>query len=139
MDCSPPHSSVRGFSQAKYWSRLPYPSPEDLPDSGIKPYSPALAGGFFTTESPEKPHTGKKRRKKGCYGLHIIRNCSGLLHSCLMILKWLRSWFGSRSWVSSPYPPALNLFQHQALFKRVSSSHQVAKVLEFQLQHQSFQ
>ena len=38
-----------------------------------------------------------------------------------------------------PSPPALNLSQHQGLFKWVSSSHQVAKVLEFQLQHQSFQ
>ena len=36
-------------------------------------------------------------------------------------------------------PPAFNLSQHQGLFKWVSSSHQVAKVLEFQLQHQSFQ
>ena len=39
----------------------------------------------------------------------------------------------------SPSPPAFNLFQHQNLFKWVSSSHQAAKVLEFQLQHQSFQ
>ena len=39
----------------------------------------------------------------------------------------------------SPSPPALNLSQHQGLFKWVSSSHQVAKVLEFQLLHQSFQ
>ena len=38
--------------------------------------------------------------------------------------------------LSSPSPPALNLSQHQSLFKWVSSSHQVAKVLEFQLQHQ---
>ena len=38
-----------------------------------------------------------------------------------------------------PSPPALNLSQHQGLFKWVSSSHQVAKVLEFQLQHQSYQ
>ena len=36
-------------------------------------------------------------------------------------------------------PPTLNLPQHKGLFQRVSSSHQVAKVLEFQLQHQSFQ
>ena len=35
--------------------------------------------------------------------------------------------------LSSPSPPALNLSQHQGLFKRVSSSHEVAKVLEFQL------
>ena len=41
--------------------------------------------------------------------------------------------------LSSPSPPALNLSQHQGLFKWVSSSHQVTKVLEFQLQHQSFQ
>ena len=41
--------------------------------------------------------------------------------------------------LSSPSPPVLNLSQHQGLFKWVSSSHQVAKVLEFQLQRQSFQ
>ena len=40
--------------------------------------------------------------------------------------------------LSSPSSPALNLSQHQDLFKWVSSSHQVAKVLEFQLQHQSY-
>ena len=41
--------------------------------------------------------------------------------------------------LSSPSSPALNLSHHQGLFKWVSSLHQVAKVLEFQLQHQSFQ
>ena len=41
--------------------------------------------------------------------------------------------------LSSPSPPAFNLSQHQGLFKWVSSLHQVAKVLELQLQHQSFQ
>ena len=41
--------------------------------------------------------------------------------------------------LSSPSPPALNLSQHQGLFQWLSSSHQVAKALEFQLQHQSFQ
>ena len=41
--------------------------------------------------------------------------------------------------LSSPSPPALNLSQHQGLFQWVSSLHQVAKVLEFQLQHQCFQ
>ena len=41
--------------------------------------------------------------------------------------------------LSSPSPPALNLSQHQGLFQWVSSLHQVAKVLELQLQHQSFQ
>ena len=41
--------------------------------------------------------------------------------------------------LSSPSPPAFNLSQHQGLFQWVSSSHQVAKVLELQLHHQSFQ
>ena len=41
--------------------------------------------------------------------------------------------------LSSPSPPAFNLSQHQGLFQWVNSSHQVAKVLELQLQHQSFQ
>ena len=41
--------------------------------------------------------------------------------------------------LSSPSPPTFNLSQHQGLFQWVSSSHHVAKVLEFQLQHQSFQ
>ena len=39
----------------------------------------------------------------------------------------------------SPSPRAFNLSQHQGLYQWISSSHQVAKVLEFQLQHQSFQ
>ena len=41
--------------------------------------------------------------------------------------------------LSFPSPPAFDLSQQHGLFQRVSSSHQVAKVLEFQLQHQSFQ
>ena len=41
--------------------------------------------------------------------------------------------------LSSTSPPALNLSQHEGLFKRISSLHQVAKVLEFQLEHHSFQ
>ena len=44
-----------GFSRQEYWSGLPFPSPGDLPNPGIEPTSPALAGGFFTTEPPGKP------------------------------------------------------------------------------------
>ena len=43
------------FSRQEYWSELPFPPPGDLPDPGIQPESPALAGGFFTTEPPGKP------------------------------------------------------------------------------------
>ena len=41
--------------------------------------------------------------------------------------------------LSSPSPPAINPSQHQGLFQWVNSSHEVAKVFEFQIQHQSFQ
>ena len=45
------------FSRQEYWSGLPFHAPGDLPDPGIKPRFPALAGGFFTTEPPGKPHS----------------------------------------------------------------------------------
>ena len=38
------------FSRQEYWSGLPCPPPPDVPYSGVEPVSPALAGGFFTTE-----------------------------------------------------------------------------------------
>ena len=44
-----------GFLRQEYWSGLPFPSPGDLPDPGIEPASPGLAGGFLTTELPGKP------------------------------------------------------------------------------------
>ena len=63
MDHSLPGSfGSREFSRQEYWSRLPLPSPGDLPDPGIKPVSPgapALGGRFFITmppvKTPEKP------------------------------------------------------------------------------------
>ena len=51
-----------GFSRQEYWSGLPFPSPGALPNPGIKPRSPALAGRFFTTsatwEVPSKQYSG---------------------------------------------------------------------------------
>ena len=55
-----------GFSRQEYQSGLPCPLPEDLPNPGIEPaslMSPALAGGFFTTELPEKPLYGRETSK----------------------------------------------------------------------------
>ena len=43
-----------GFPGQEYWSGVPFLSPGDIPDPGIEPVSPALAGGFFTTEPPRK-------------------------------------------------------------------------------------
>ena len=47
-----------GFFRQEYWSGFPFPPPEDIPDLGIKPMSPAspaLTGRFFTTELPGSP------------------------------------------------------------------------------------
>ena len=57
-----------GFSRQEYWSGWPFPSPGRLPDPGIEPASPALAGGFFTTEPPRKP--------RGCFPTLQFSGCS---------------------------------------------------------------
>ena len=44
-----------GFSMQEYWSGLPLTPPGDLPNPGVEPVSPALAGRFFTTELPGRP------------------------------------------------------------------------------------
>ena len=55
VDCSPPGSFVHGILQARILEWVAISSSRgDLPDLGVKPESPALAGGFFTTEPPEK-------------------------------------------------------------------------------------
>ena len=82
-----------------------------------------------------------------CLTLHDPMNCSmpGLpVHHQLpeftqTHVHWVGDAIQPSHLLSSPSPPALNLSQHWGLFKWVSSSHQVANVLEFQLQHQSFQ
>ena len=62
-----------------------------------------------------------------------------LLELTQIHVHWVSDAIESSHPLSSLSPPNFNLSQHQGLFKWVSSSHQVAKVLEFQLQHQSFQ
>ena len=47
-----------GIPRQEYCSGLPFPPPGDLPDPGVEPGSPALAGGFFTTEPPGKSSKG---------------------------------------------------------------------------------
>ena len=54
------------FLRQEHWSGLPFPSPGDLPDPRIEPISPALAGGFFTTEPLRKPN------------LTILPSCIGI-------------------------------------------------------------
>ena len=49
-----------GFSRREYWSGLPFPSPGDLPNPGIKPGSPALQADALSSEPPGKPLTKKR-------------------------------------------------------------------------------
>ena len=58
LELQPAHQATQSvrFLRQEFWSELPFPPPGDLPDSGIKPVTPALAGEFFTTEPPEKPN-----------------------------------------------------------------------------------
>ena len=51
--CQAPMSM--GFSRQECWSGLPFPSPGDLPDPGIKPRSPALQADTLPSETPGKP------------------------------------------------------------------------------------
>ena len=62
MDCSQAPLSM-GFSRQEYWSGLPFPSPGDLPNSGIEPASPAFAGEFFTAEPSPKPQCDGSRKR----------------------------------------------------------------------------
>ena len=58
-----------GFSRQEYWSGLPFPSPGDLPNPGIKPMSPALQADSLLTELQGKPKGNHKRNKKTTYRL----------------------------------------------------------------------
>ena len=62
ITCQAPLSM--GFSGQEYRSGFPFPSPGDLPDPGMEPNSPALAGRFFTTMSPGKSLGGWMHLKK---------------------------------------------------------------------------
>ena len=62
LDCSPPGSPVHGVSQAGVQGELPLPSPGGLPDPGIGPVSPALAGRFFNHWATWEAHN---------YGYHL--------------------------------------------------------------------
>ena len=54
------------FSRQDYWNGLLFPPAEDLPNPQVKPASPTLAGGSFTTEPPGKPPLATLRDIFGC-------------------------------------------------------------------------
>ena len=117
----------------------------NLPGPGIEPVFPALAGGFLSTAIPGKSSVQFS---------HSVMSDSCDPMDCsttgFPIHHWLPEFAQTHVHrvsdaiqpshpLSSPSPPTFNLSQHQGLFQWVSSLHQVDKILEFQLQHQSFQ
>ena len=92
-----------GFPRQEYWSGLPFPSLRELPNPGIKPASPALAGGFFTNEPPRKPSTSVLLFVKMMYKpLSLITSlglsfyfCKPLIctHDNLFLFPLLLIWF----------------------------------------------
>ena len=154
-----------GFSKQEYWSGLSSPPPGDLPNPGIEPgslISLALAGRFFTTSTTLDLKLNAQfscRQILNMFGILVFSSIQSLSHAWLFATSWTAAHQAYHQlleftqthdhWVSDAIQPshsllntslsAFNLSQHQGLFKWVSTSHQVAKVLEFQLQHQSFQ
>ena len=135
-----------GFPRQEFWSGLPFPSPGDLPNLGIKLKSPA-----WQADSLPLSHLGSWRKTcsvtKLCLTLCDPVDCSMPGFSVLPHLPefaqthvhWVSDAIQPSHPLLSPSLPALNLSQHQGLFQWVGSLHQVAKVLELQFQHQSFQ
>ena len=83
-----------GFSRQEYWSGLPFPSPGDPPDPGIKPRSPALEADALTSEPPGKPINHHRvfispfTRLKDCPELQVIPNFPTSLMNWLFFLHF---------------------------------------------------
>ena len=134
-----------GFSRKKYWSGLSFLSPVDLPDSGIEPTSPAL-------QADSLPLSPQGRFSSVQFSHSVMSDSAtpwtAACQASLSILQFpeftqthvhcVGDVIQSSHPLSSPSPPAFNISQLQSLFQGVSSLYQMAEVLEFQLQHQSF-
>ena len=77
----------RGFSRQEYWSGLPFPSPEDLPDPGIEPGSSALSADALPSEPPGKspPNT---YRSLAMHALQVASQVSGSVCSVISLWMW---------------------------------------------------
>ena len=146
------------FSKQRYWSKLPFLTPGDLPHQGSNPHLLCLLQWlaeflpYATREAPCKPYWIKFRK-------YINTLAQSLSHVQHFVIPWTTScqaslsftisefaqihvhWVGDSIQTSHPLPTsstsALNLSQQQDPLQLVGSLHQVAKVLVFQ--HQSFQ
>ena len=145
LDCSPSGSSVLGILQARILEWV------------------AISFSRGSSQPKNQARVSFIARQILCYWATNISPCCSVTHSCPTLcnpmdcstlgfpvhhqlpeltqthVHQVSDVIQPSHPLSSPFPPALNPSQHQGLFHWVSSSHQVAKVLEFQLQNQSFQ
>ena len=143
VDCRSPGSSVHGILQARIleWVAMLFSRGSSRPRD--QTWVSHMAGRFFTIWATGDQFSSVTQ---SCPTLCSPMDCSkpGFpVHQKLPELAQTHvHWVGDAIQPSHPllFPsPAFSLSQHQGLFQWVSSSHQVAKVLELQLQHQSFQ
>ena len=153
MDCSPLGSSVHGVSQARILEQVAISfsrgssQPRDQTHGSCQ--VSCLEGRFSTAELPGKPI-------QAAFLLFLFSCCPAIFHSMhcstpgFPVLHHLSEfalthvhWVSDAIWPFHPLPSsspfAFNLSQHQGIFQWVSSFPQVAKILELQLQLQSFQ
>ena len=75
------------FSRQEYWSGLPFPTPGDLPDPGIKPGSPALQADSLPSEPPGKPIIQDRKDYIGCKERKSLnRNLEKTIYTIAFIL-----------------------------------------------------
>ena len=119
-----------GFSRQEHWSGLPFPSPEltiERPYQTTSVQFSSVAQSCLTLCDPMDHSTP---------GLPVHHQLPEFTQTHV---HQVGDAIQPSHPLSSPSPPTPNPSQHQSLFQWVNSSHEVAKVLEFQLQHQSFQ
>ena len=121
MDYSPPGSSVHGILRTRILEGVAISSFRDLPNPGIEPTSPALAGGFLTTEPPGKFSSVAQScltlcdpKNRSMPGLPVHRQ---LLESTQTHVHRVGDAIQPSHPLSPPSPPALNLSWHRGLFK----------------------
>ena len=92
------------FSRQEYWSGLPFPSPEDLPDPGIEPRSPLLQGDSLPSEPPEKPKAATEKQE------HSLRTrwADQVLYSLAFGLRLFCTVELPREFFKNPNAPAVS-------------------------------
>ena len=153
MGCSPQALLSMGIFQARILEWVSMPTSRRFSNPGIKLRSPTLQMDSLPSQPPGKPpivRCSSVQFSSATQSCLTLCNPMNLSTACLPVhhqlpestqthVYWVSDAIQPSHSLSSPSPPAFSFSQHQRLFKWVNSWHEMAKVLEFQLQHQSLQ